>query len=232
MNVQEIFESDYKTEQAQAIVPTRINWLENTRLITMIAENIEPKFKYSEQDKKIFKLLLLYFTGNSRFLEYYKEIYGKEGSLSKGLFIVGGVGTGKSLIFKIFKEYTRKTLHVNSFKYYNVNEIIDNVNISGKEYLRQFSDNLIDRNQANPYTIYIDDIGASNEDINHFGTKTNVIEELFSLRYNVFLKYRKLTHMSSNLYPKDLSAKYDVRIVDRIIEMFNVIEMNGISKRK
>ena len=185
--------------------------------ILNIAKSIEPGFVINENNEGIIKQLLLYFTGNEDF----------KGSLKKGLMIVGSVGTGKSLLFRIFKAYTGKILRVNSFQYHTSSEIIDNVNINGVEFLEKYNHNF-----DNPITCYIDDIASRNEVIKYFGTEVNVMEQLISIRYNIYERYKKLTHISSNKYPNDFKDLYDERVIDRMKQMFNVIELSGNSFRK
>ena len=106
-------------------------------------------------------------------------------------------------------------------------DIIDNVSINGVEFLEKFN-----HNYDRPITCYIDDIASRNEKIKYYGTEVNVMEQLLSIRYNAFCRYRKLTHISSNLYPNDFKNIYDIRTIDRMKEMFNIIELKGGSWRK
>jgi DNA replication protein DnaC len=98
----------------------------------------------------------------------------------------------------------------NSFRYHTSQEIIDNVNVNGVSYLNEFG-----TAYQNVPTIYVDDIASTGETINYFGTKINVMEQLISMRYNVYCSTRKLTHVSSNRYPNELKELYGERIVDR-----------------
>ena len=230
-DIEKIFKGEIKAKNESIIKEIKIDWAYHTNGISNIARSIEPNFEYTEDNKKIFKLFLLYFSGNILFEDNCKILTGTKGSLSKGLLLIGSVGVGKTLIFNIFKEYTAM-LKNNSFQFHNAIDIIDNVNITGVEYLEKFSDNYIVENMPKPITMYIDDIGSKNEEVNHYGSKSNVIEDLLSIRYNVFSKYNKLTHSSTNLYSEGLKENYDARIIDRIKEMFNIIELKGESFRK
>lgn len=210
-----------REEPKQEIETVLINWKEHAKLITYLANKIVYDFEVDENNKEVLKQMLLYFTGNKEF----------NGSLNKGLMLVGGVGTGKSLLFKVFKDYTMNVIKKNSFQMHSAIDIIDNVNTSGVDYLKPYSHNFEGRH-AYPIRCYIDDVASTNETVKHYGTDINVIEQLLSLRYNVFERYGTLTHISSNKYPSQLSDQYDKRIIDRMIEMFNVIELTGNSRRK
>jgi len=189
-----------------------------------IAKNQFNRFILDDENKKTINLLFHYFTGNE------EKCFENDIDLSKGLLIVGGTGTGKSLLFKIFKLYTGEVLRKNSYQFYNSSEIVENVNINGVKYLEKFNYNF-DGKKANPITCYIDDICSKNEKIKHFGSEISVIESLINIRYNIFLQFRKLTHFTSNIYPSEISKYYDLRIISRLTEMCNVIELNGIDRR-
>ena len=226
MNFEEIFNSGQAQDESQIIKTITVDWVKHSHGILNLAKNFEPNFKIDENNKVILRLFLLYFTGNKMFNEALKELTGTEGSLNKGLLLGGGVGTGKSLLFRIIKHYTGEILHANSFQYHNASEIIDTVGVSGIEYLEQFNSNF-----GNPLTCYIDDIAAQNEKVNHFGTNHAVIEQLLSVRYNVYSRHKKLTHVSTNKTLPALTEIYETRIIDRMKEMFNIINLGGKSRR-
>jgi DNA replication protein DnaC len=217
MDLSSLFENENKTE----IKTIKIDWDIEAKKIQYIAEKMQPGYIINDNNRDVLKKLLQYFTGQEDF----------EGSLNKGLMLVGGVGTGKSLLFKIFKYYTMNVIKANSFQMHSGIDIIDNVNISGVDYLAKYSHNFEGR-RAFPIRCYIDDIGLDNEKIKHFGTDISVIEQLLSLRYNIFERYGTLTHISTNKYPNQLKELYDIRITSRMSEMFNVIELKGNDYRK
>ncbi len=169
----------------------------------------------------------MYFTGSKEFVLCANDLGVIEPSLNKGLMIIGGVGTGKSLLFNVFKKYTGEILRTNSFRSYTSISIIDDVNVNGVEHLELFNENY-----GYPITCYIDDIASKNETVKHYGTEYNVIEQLLSIRYNAYSRRKKLTHISTNKYPSELEGVYETRIIDRMKEMFNMIELNGKSFRK
>lgn len=209
-------------QKKSAIIKREINWDEQAKLIFQIAKTFEPGYLVNEYNKDILKQLLLYFTGNQDF----------NGNLHKGIMLVGGVGTGKSLIFKIFKTYTGY-FRTNSYQSATAIDIIDNVNTFGTKYLDEFSHRFEkNTNKVHPITYYIDDIASKNENIKHYGTDIKVIEQLLSLRYNVFEKYGTLTHVSTNILPSKMKDIYENRIISRMNEMFNIIEIKGRDYRR
>ena len=177
-------------------------------------------------------LFLAYFSGQENIISEFNKNNKKEISLKKGIFLVGDIGSGKSLIFEIFKIYTSKILHKNSFHQYQAGDIIDNLNIKGKVYFDKFSYNRSSNNIPNPITCYIDDVASRNEIVNYYGSVYNSMQELLTIRYNIYSKYRKLTHLSTNIFPQQLKEIYGIRVIDRMKEMFNLIELKGESFRK
>lgn len=203
------------------IVPVKINWLQHSRKIIEIANIFEHNYEVNDSNKNVLKQLLLYFTGNKEF----------SGDLTKGIMLVGSTGTGKSLLFKIFKYYTMNIIKTNGYQMHTAIDIIDGVNAYGVEYLQLYSHNL-DNKIPHPIRCYIDDIASKNETVMNYGTQIKVIEQLLSMRYNIFEKYGTLTHVSSNKLPSQMKELYEERIISRMAEMFNVIELKGNDFRK
>lgn len=229
-NIKEIFNMSgpVKVPQIQRV---DVNWVKHSNGIMEIARQYEPKFKLNDHNKTVLRLFLLYFTGNPNFITELKEQRGVEGNLDKGIMLIGGVGTGKSLMFKIFRKYTRDVINTNSFLDRSAIDIIDSVNVNGVKVLEEYNHNIVDK-IARPIRCYVDDIASKNELVNNYGTPINVIEQLLSIRYNIFARYGTLTHVSSNKFPAEMKELYDTRIIDRMKEMFNIIELGGKSFRK
>jgi len=225
-SIKDIFDGNKVDEKENAIKTVTVNLKKHKRGIMNIAENLEPKFKLDKNLQDVMLKMLLYFTGSPL----------SKLDLNKGILLIGGVGTGKSLLFRIYHAYVRDILMNNSFSSETAIDIIDGVNMKGVVYLEQFGRNVIG-NKAYPKTLYIDDIASKNEIVSHFGTKLNAIGQLLSMRYNVFTRYGVLTHATSNKYPLEMAEIYDnhdnnKRIMDRMTEMFNIVELDGKSHRK
>ena len=134
--------------------------------------------------------------------------------LNKGLFLMGGVGTGKTMIIEIIREVVisiRKNIEI--FDARNINSMYKN-----EDDIRHLCDGLI----------CIDDLGTEDDIIKDFGTKKTPMHELISARY----RKKRYTIMTSNLTIEMMNQKYDIRFMDRCNEMFNIINFNGKSRRK
>lgn len=190
-----------------------------TRLLLSL-KNIS-KFIIDDENRDVINKLYNYFTGNEKYCVENNI------SLGKGIMLVGTVGSGKSILMRGLKQYTSTVLHYNSYQIHLSSEIIDNVNVQGVNYLIRFGDAV-----GKPITCYIDDICSKNEIVKNYGTEIKVIEQLVSIRYNIYQKYSLLTHFSTNVYPENMKDYYDNRTIDRLKEMCNVIELKGESRRK
>lgn len=230
-NIQDIVIGQAKPKE-NIIRNIEIDFQNHLLMIKNIAKYHNENYLFTKQIELVSQLLLLYFTGDINFMMKYEEMTEQKGSLNKGLMIVGDIGTGKSELFSIFRMYSTQVNRLNGFKSYTSGEIVDNLNIVGKAYFQQFSHNYQAQGQAKPITCYVDDIGSRNETVMHYGSKYNAMEEFLNIRYEVYKRYRKLTHLSTNLYPSEIKEIYGNRIENRMKEMFNIIELKGESFRK
>ncbi len=162
--------------------------------------------------------------GHKDLLNYFSGIPGKL-DLDKGILIVGNVGRGKTSTMEIF----RKNL-IGPFKIIPVNDIPERWK-EDKYILRKLG-NLI----KNPFPTFefgaewfgllLDDIGAKeDENVNDFGTKTNVVEYIVSSYYHNKIWNR--LHGTTNLSPRELLERYGIRCYDRMYLMFNIVQFEG-----
>lgn len=219
-NIISIFKGEIFKKPQNIIKSIKIDRKSHVLGILNIFKYLEPNFIVNEYNKEVIGRLLDYFVGAEN--SFY--------DLNKGIAIFGGVGTGKSLIFKVFKIYTKNIIKTNSFISHNAQDIIDIINTKGVGSFDSI--NYFNGVTSKPTTIYVDDVASKNETVKNYGTEISVIESLLSVRYNIYARYQKLTHISSNKYPNELTEIYDVRIVDRMVEMFNIVELDGESHRK
>ena len=230
MQIDEIIKNRTGVQTENIIKTIPINWNVEANNILKIGMQFIPiktnqnneyivgtGFQIDEKNKGLLRNLLIYFSGNE------KGAY----SLNKGLLLIGGVGTGKTILMKIFKEYTMNILQSNSFVNYSAQDIVHNVETDGLKILKEFGTTI-----QKPSVCYFDDIASANEIVNYYGTKTNVIETLLSMRYEVFSRFGKLTHLTTNKTPLELRKVYGERVFDRMKEMFNIVLLDSGSRRK
>ena len=165
---------------------------------------------------EIYDILTEYFTLNKAF-----EARGF--SFKKGIHCIGGVGTGKTKAFEVFKEILRSQ---NSFfKMIECRHVI-------RDY-KGMNDEIIDlygRNSKHP--VCFDDLGSEEQGIRVFGNTTNVMAEILTDRYQSFINKGLKTYTVSNLDMTNFETVYGERMRDRIKEMSNIIIVSGKSFRK
>lgn len=172
-------------------------------------ENYNSIFEVDEANKAALNQLYLYITANEKF----------SGDLSKGLLFIGGFGTGKTtlarLIMLIYADQTKK-----------IPKFLSTVDIQ-----KLFIDNELFNN---PYKnietapLIIDELGREEDKIMVFGTTHRPIEELIQRRYNT----QAFTIATSNYSLETLRKKYSDFVADRLVQMLNIIVLDGKSRRK
>lgn len=136
--------------------------------------------------------------------------------LRKGLYIFGGVGTGKTTAVQLAMQ-----LNILPGKLASCIEMRKEASKEGQEAL--------DRYEGGTWAF--DDLGQEGE-CNHYGTKIYPVQDVCFTRYRNFQSAGKLTHFTSNLHPSQLAEIYDMRFIDRLKEMCNFISHDGESYRK
>ena len=144
---------------------------------------------------------------------YYLNNYSQfEGDPIKGLLLIGPIGSGKTVLMQSF---------INLF-----NEISGKVSITIgardiMEIQKKYGHDYLDKRP-----LFIDDIGKEQTTVNTYGTVSKPMEDLINSRY----KTGGLTFGTANLKLEDMP--YNKHTIDRMKQMFNVIILPGISRRK
>lgn len=172
--------------------------------IELAKRNINIEFLIDEKNKDIVNQLYWYAVGSKKF----------NGDIQKGIMLVGNLGTGKTLIMSAFLN----TLENAS------NKIITRFN--AKEVFEKLKEKEPDFYKIRP--LFIDDVGKEPNIVNDYGTKIAPISDLFALRYD----FGAWTFITTNHGGEELLEKYGSSTIDRFKEMFNIIKLNGESRRK
>ncbi len=227
MDIFETFKNNMMRQDSRIIKYRDVNTTLAKKLIRKIALQNEANFEFTENNKRIYELLFQYFTGNPEFEKQRMPGSDLLGSLDKGILIFGPVGCGKSFVLKnIFKTHTSKHLNINSFQIFQYSEVKLGYETNGASVLAPLG-NLISglggirRNDTK--TVLIDDFLSNGSTATHFGSQIEFADELINIRYEAYKHSRKLTHFTTNLYPKKLSEILDYRSISRLREMCNFI---------
>ena len=143
----------------------------------------------------------------------------------KGLCFYGPCGLGKSMTLRAVQVYMNN-LKSRGFEdwrlgmwWKSASELANMYAVDGQPSLIQYSvDNLC-----------VDELGREPIPASNYGTKMNVLQFLFQLRYD----HRRecVTHVTTNLTLTEISSLYGEYIADRLLEMFNFVEFKGGSLR-
>lgn len=131
---------------------------------------------------------------------------------NKGLLLIGGVGSGKTLLMKMLRGYGSK-----------VGLIMNVLDFELEQDLNYFT---IDLN------LCIDDIGSENPINQNYGNKYNIVESVIQRFYQRAFQNGYYFCGTSNLTTAQLNKTYSERVVDRMKEMVNIIPINNKSFRK
>jgi hypothetical protein len=132
---------------------------------------------------------------------------------------------------KLFSKNQRQ-----SFKVVSAKNIADQFETDGEDSMNEFV--YLYKNALNDYESFlqknsglcIDDLGTEDLKI-HFGNRKNVIGDVIEKRY--FCKHvGVLFHATTNLTAEQLKDFYGGRVVSRMREIFNFIELPGEDRRK
>ncbi|NID09346.1 hypothetical protein [Fibrivirga algicola] len=179
-------------------------------------EQWENPFVIPAHTAHIYEALVFYFMGDER------GAMNAGLSLRKGLLLHGGKGTGKSVIMRLFAR--------NPFQGFEWKPTADIVNEYGKKdnaeaTIEKYSEMVLNAHLANYYNqthrgFCFDDLGAEKVASN-FG-KEEIMITILEARYNNCRGPK--THITTNLSLDELEKRYSERTMDRLYQMFNMVE--------
>lgn len=193
--------------------------------------------------KKLFKSCFEILSGKMLLIEeenrtkltqltnYFLGFEQDEISLHKGIYLVGGVGRGKTATIDAFRLMVSKIEHrleMANETFVRRSFIIKNVKTIVGELAESKSTAILKKYYLE--NICLDDIGTE-ENLKHYGNNMDVIGDLIIERYQKFSNSGLITHATSNILPTEWEKKYGERVASRMKEMFNVIVLTGSDKR-
>lgn len=184
--------------------------------IKIILEQIDKKAPfnyYFEVDNYNYK----YIENVLEHIEGVSESYPTE----KALLLFGSVGSGKSDLMRLMLKHNA-ILKKDKLYFAHAKNYVFDYEVVGADILQAYeNDNII-----------IDEIGLDNETAIHYGNKTNVIQDLILLRYEIWKDKSKKTYFTTNLTPSELKEKYGERVFSRLIEMCTFIKIDYHQDRR
>lgn len=157
---------------------------------------------------------------------------------SKGLWLWGDIGTGKSTMLEIVRDFCHivrpaisyrdqhmtRTMRKDKWEYgFRITNASLVAGMFAKGGYPSIEEYIITCRQA------FDEVGRECIPTGYFGNMENVFQYIIQRRYD--LRHGDFTHVTSNLSPDQIGGIYGDHIADRCNEMFNFVEMSGLSWR-
>lgn len=195
------------------------------RVLWNILLKIEPRFDKKNYDVKILYSILGWVwridSWNVLKLDY-----------SKGLFLYGDIGRGKSMTLMLLRDYLKDVR--TRYKEYCKSEYRFGTEWMSASMIanRYAADGLpgLDKLLKHDCCLFVDELGREPNPASNYGTKMNVLQFLMQIRYDN--RYSCVTHATTNLPLCEIETVYGKYIADRYLEMFNFIEFKGKSLRR
>lgn len=143
----------------------------------------------------------------------------------KGLLLWGDIGTGKSTMLRIIRNFCGDVRPIVDGKRYSFG--ITNVIDVCADYADESSGGgyrAIRRYIENPRQAF-DELGSETVPTGRYGNFENVMQYIFQSRYDN--RNHQFTHATTNLTVDQIRDVYDERIYDRFKEMFNFVALRG-----
>lgn len=210
------------------------------------AKKFCPGFTLDAYNREVIKNLCLYFGKDKRF-----ESEGI-GSLSRGLYLSGPVGTGKTFMLKVFFQIINNAIKMErdaksrddvyssewEMRERLLNEFgISNTNVvSTKSVVEEYVNDGFDTIKAyypgkySRQLFLFDDLGDEPLTSNHMGNALGVMRFVITSQYDKNTP-RNMIHFTGNLNPNQIETTYGTRIRSRFREMINQFELLGPDRR-
>ncbi|MBT8269515.1 MAG: cell division protein ZapE [Bacteroidia bacterium] len=173
-----------------------------------------------ETNKKLIDTLISYFAGDPAFNHH--GLVQNQADISKGLYLYGPYGVGKSLLMEIFHQVGTELYNIrisNGMCFKSTSSLTVN-----QGYLDRANPTLqFDLATYNEGIIYFDDLGAENEVYGKDLLMQGILQERERLRWR--------TLVTTNLNPGQFNDKYGERLGARLPDMCNLISVKGPNRR-
>lgn len=200
----------------RSTAPEKISYDEARRkvwkLICERAESLGHPFRFTDEQGAVIGKLIRYFIND--------RTCGLD--LTKGLFVYGVPGCGKTEIMRILATFTKESELAKAFVFSDMSEI--------------YAGAIADKN-SDPITPNIqfdrcfDEIGLKVGEVNLWGNNIDINESIIYARYNRNRKFGQLTHVVSNHDSKRIEALLTARVFDRMKDLVQSVNYPGESNR-
>ena len=191
------------------------------------------KFIIDEHNEKVLRFLLYYFNNCELACDVFPD---KNHKLDKHILLMGGVGTGKTLMMQIFSEYLRLTNNPNFFHNVSVTQMVNYYTIHNNIDRFLYNEENSTGFQIKPFNLCLNDLGVDNRPFYGIDTTTLTCDFLHA-RNEIWAmtapEQHKFAHLTTTLSIDQLKEKYADgfgRLVDRF-KTYNIIKLTGESRR-
>lgn len=188
------------------------------------AKALCPDFTVDAENKETIETLILYALRSPLFEERGKGL-GYNYSLSKGIFLAGNIGSGKSLLMRILSICRFEGF---SFMMKDTRQVTEEFMSLGYDVLSRYGRQAVcfrSQQKVLKHALF-DDLGSESP-MNYFGNEVNVMEQVILNRYGLFQMEGLLSHFTTNLDIGELQVLYGNRVYSRLYEMCNFLPLGG-----
>jgi len=159
---------------------------------------VNPCYIIDSENKQQLNDLTNYFTGVTGRLD-----------LTKGIFLVGNPGSGKTILMEVFSKLIRNL--PTAFKIIDCPKASTIFSEYGSAQIKEWSGNWL-----------FDDLGQESISA-HFGDKRELMHDIVFEKYNQWRRLGIITHFTSNFGKEDLTKRYGEHFYSRLNQMCNVV---------
>ena len=163
------------------------------------------EFALRKEDFTLIRKILCYAIRDEEACQKY------EIDFHKGILLLGPVGCGKTSLMTLIREF-----FPTSFR-----PILKSTRQVSYEFIKEGYE-IIDQYGKSEKVFCFDDLGVESS-LKHYGNECNTMGEILLSRYDQFIKFGTITHVTTNLNSVELEKMYGVRVRSRLREMFNLI---------
>jgi hypothetical protein len=163
------------------------------------------EFSLRKEDYTLIRKMLCYAIRDEEVCQKY------EIDFNKGILLLGPVGSGKTSLMTLIRDF-----FPTSFR-----PILKSTREVSYEFIKEGYE-IIDQYGKSDKVYCFDDLGVESS-LKHYGNECNTMGEILLSRYDQFIQFGTLTHVTTNLNSVELEKMYGVRVRSRLREMFNLI---------
>ena len=163
------------------------------------------EFSLRKEDYTLIRKMLCYAIRDEEACQKYDIDF------NKGILLLGPVGSGKTSFMTLIRDF-----FPTSFR-----PILKSTREVSYEFIKEGYE-IIDQYGKSDKVYCFDDLGVESS-LKHYGNECNTMGEILLSRYDQFIQFGTMTHVTTNLNSVELEKMYGVRVRSRLREMFNLI---------